>query len=63
MSEKTIPAPVQVTVAGVKASNPAISPTPVSAGVAVVSSGIITGKTAVVHGQVSGTSVIIDNPA
>ena len=57
MAEKSTPAPVNTTVAGVKVSNPAVVPQPASAGAPVVKTG------AAVHGQVTGVAVVIDNPA
>ena len=47
----------------VKIDNPGVSPTTVGAGVPVTSTGNNAARTAAVHGQVPGTSVVIHNPA
>lgn len=43
--------------------NPGVTALPVNAGQLVVATGSVLNKTATVHGQVPGTSVIAHNPA
>lgn len=63
MSDRSALAHVKTTISGSAIDTKGSSPASTSAGKPIVSTGDPKTQTAVVHGQVPGSTVIIDNPA